>query len=297
VTTRPERTSRPAWSVDSETGALREVLLCRPEHYRWIPTNAVAVETLKSGAALDQAALAAQYGEMEAALGESGVACRYLEPDPHLPYQVYTRDSSFTTPWGPVVAQLFRPQRRGEVAALAEFHRAAAVAPWRWATAASLEGGDVHLVRPGLLVLGYSGERTHEDGARQCAGWFEAAGWRVRLVPFAEHFLHLDLLFCMVAEGIALACLDVLDEDLVAWLRTEGIELVPTSYREAMRLEGNVLALGNGRVLSSAHAEGVNRRLRAAGLTVLDPDLSLFARGGGGVHCMTCPLRRDSQAG
>jgi arginine deiminase len=233
---------------------------------------------------------------MVAALEEGGVACRYLAPDPHLPYQVYTRDSSFTTPWGAVVAQLFRPQRRGEVAAVAEFHRTQGMAPWRWATAASLEGGDVHLVRPGLLVLGYSGERTQEAGARQCAGWFEAAQWRVRLVPFPEHFLHLDLLFCMVADRLALACLDVLDDDFVAWLRAEGIELIPTTYREAMRLEGNVLALGGGRVLSSAHAAGVNRRLRAAGLVVLDPDVSLFARGGGGIHCMTCPLRRDSVA-
>jgi N-dimethylarginine dimethylaminohydrolase len=285
-----------AWSVDSEHGALREVLLCRPEHYRWIPTNAVAVATLKGGAALDPAALGTQYGEMVAALEESGALCRYLAPDPHLAYQVYTRDSSFVTPWGPVVAQLFRPQRRGEIASVAEFHRQAGAAPWRWTTAASLEGGDVHLVRPGLLVLGYSGERTHEAGARQCAGWFEAAGWTVRLVPFAEHFLHLDLLFCMVADRLALACLDVLDEDFAVWARGQGIELIPTTYREAMGLEGNVLALGGGRVLSSAHAGGVNRRLRAAGLTVLDPDLSLFARGGGGIHCMTCPLRRDSVA-
>jgi arginine deiminase len=36
--------------------------------------------------------------------------------------------------------------------------------------------------------------------------------------------------------------------------------------------------------------------LRAEGLTVLDPDLELFARGGGSVHCMTMPLDRDPTA-
>ena len=33
--------------------------------------------------------------------------------------------------------------------------------------------------------------------------------------------------------------------------------------------------------------------LRAEGLTVLDPALSLFTAGGGGPHCLTCPLLRD----
>jgi arginine deiminase len=33
--------------------------------------------------------------------------------------------------------------------------------------------------------------------------------------------------------------------------------------------------------------------LRAEGITVLDPELDEFARGGGSVHCMTMPLLRD----
>jgi arginine deiminase len=33
--------------------------------------------------------------------------------------------------------------------------------------------------------------------------------------------------------------------------------------------------------------------LRAEGLAVLDPELSLFTLGGGGPHCLTCPLARD----
>ena len=36
--------------------------------------------------------------------------------------------------------------------------------------------------------------------------------------------------------------------------------------------------------------------LRAEGLTVLDPALSLFTAGGGGPHCLTCPLHRAEVA-
>ncbi len=34
-------------------------------------------------------------------------------------------------------------------------------------------------------------------------------------------------------------------------------------------------------------------RLKALGFTVCDPDMTMFAQSGGGVHCMAQPLRRD----
>ena len=34
------------WTLQSETGRLTDVLLCRPDNYAWIPTNAIARATL-----------------------------------------------------------------------------------------------------------------------------------------------------------------------------------------------------------------------------------------------------------
>ena len=34
------------WTVSSETGALTDVLVCPPDHYRWIPTNTIVRRTL-----------------------------------------------------------------------------------------------------------------------------------------------------------------------------------------------------------------------------------------------------------
>jgi arginine deiminase len=45
-------------------------------------------------------------------------------------------------------------------------------------------------------------------------------------------------------------------------------------------------------VLSSAGARETNAKLRAHGLTVLDPDLTMFTRGGGGARCLTMPIAR-----
>ncbi|WP_455374219.1 dimethylarginine dimethylaminohydrolase family protein [Limibacillus halophilus] len=281
------------WKVDSETGRLRDILLCRPEHYAWQPTNAVALKTLAEGSrgfSLD--GVKQQYEGMVTALQENGVTCHFIEPLAHLPYQVYTRDSSQTTPWGPVVTQLFRPQRRGEYASIIRFYQETG-GPWAYSTQGTLEGGDIHIIRPGLALIGHTGERTDEAGAKQFAGWFEERGWEVRLQPFAEHFLHLDLLFCMAADNLAVACLEVLDDDLVDWLRAHQIRLVPVSYKDAMQLACNLLALGDGKVIAAAHATAMNAALKAEGLEVIELPLDMLTRGGGGAHCMTMPLRRD----
>jgi N-dimethylarginine dimethylaminohydrolase len=53
------------------------------------------------------------------------------------------------------------------------------------------------------------------------------------------------------------------------------------------------MPLGADRVLSSSDATTLNAALRARGVTVLDPDLSMFTAGGGGAHCMGQALRRE----
>ncbi len=280
------------WSVDSETGTLRDVLLCPPDHYHWIPTNAVAHQTLQSDAVFDSQLAHRQFREFVDALEGAGVTCHYLEPEPQLAYQVYTRDSSQTTPWGPLITQLAMPQRRGEVAGVLNFYGRHG-GYWRVASSGAIEGGDIHLIRPGLAAIGWSGIRTAEDGAEQFAAWFRDHGWEVRLVPFAEHFLHLDVLFCMITDRLAIACVEVLGDDFAAWLAGHGIAVVPATYREVMEMSCNVLALGQDRVISPHHSRRVNEAIRAHGVAVIDPELDHFALGGGCVHCMSMPLRRD----
>ncbi|MDU7521252.1 MAG: arginine deiminase family protein, partial [Roseomonas mucosa] len=98
----------------------------------------------------------------------------------------------------------------------------------------------------------------------------------------------------MAAPGLAVACLDVLDPGFVDWLAGHGIRCIPVPYRDAMALGCNILALGDGQVVSARASTALNAALRAEGLTVLDPEITLFTLGGGGPHCLTCPLSREA---
>ncbi|AHI23983.1 dimethylarginine dimethylaminohydrolase family protein [Komagataeibacter swingsii] len=281
------------WFIDSETGDLADVLLCPPDYYSWIPSNDIAIQSMANGAKIDRAALNAQFRELVATLEGEQVSCHFLTPHKDMPYEVYTRDSSQTTPFGTVVTNLARPERTAEITPIHDFYGKDEI--WKTCTKGHIEGGDIHIIRPGLLAVGVSGGRTDEAGAAEFIGWFEEAGWTCRMIRFPEHFLHLDVIFTMVAEDLAIAAVDVIADEDLDWFRAQGIRLLPVSYKEAMRDMGcNVLSLGRERVVSPHHCTRINQMLRAEGLTVLDPELNQFSQGGGSIHCMTMPLRRKS---
>ena len=127
--------------LDSEYGTLQEVLLCAPTYYDWAPSNSIVLNSLRSGLSADCDAANWQHAQMVAALEQSGVTCRYLDADPALGYQTYTRDSSVMTPWGLLVCQLARPERRGEWVSVLGFAQRTKTSVRKAVTAGSLEGG------------------------------------------------------------------------------------------------------------------------------------------------------------
>jgi N-dimethylarginine dimethylaminohydrolase len=288
-------TTQPAlqWGADSEYGVLTDVLLGPADNFHWLPTSSISKATLASGAVFDHDLAMRQHAEMVDAYRDAGVTVHTLPADPALPYQVYARDSSFMTPYGAVVTQMAQWWRRGEYAPVIRFYQEREIPIFNMVTAGSFEGGDFDVIEPGCVLIGYCGERTQEQSARQVGGWFEAEGWEVMLEPIAEHYVHIDLMVCMLAPKLAAVCLDTTSDRVLDWLRSKRIELVPVSYRDTMQLGCNVVALGNDRILSTATSKDLNTRLRALGFTVYDPDMSMYLMGGGGVHCMCQAVHRE----
>ena len=281
------------WGVDSEYGRLHDVLLCPPDNFRWLATSAISKATLESGAQFSRATARAQHAEMVSAYESAGVRVHFLEPDPALPYQVFARDSSVATPQGAVVTQPQQWWRRGEYAPVIRFYQEAGIPIHGMITAAALEGGDVIIVEPGVLLIGNGEERTQLPAARQLAGWMEAEGWEVRIEPIPGQFVHIDVLVSILAPKLAAVCVEAAGGGLVAWLKDKGFEILEVSVEDAFALGVNAISLGDDRAISTAGSQRLNAELRAHGLEVFDPDLSMFTMGGGGAHCLAQALRRE----
>jgi len=292
----PEMTD---WGIKSEAGVLSDVLLGQAEGFRWMGAenaawSSLVRDTARKGYRFDKQVAMRQHREMVEAYREAGVTTHFLPLDEHNPYQVYTRDSSFMTPYGAVICQLANPRRRGEYAACLRFYLERGIPIYDMVSAGNFEGGDFNPVGERAVLLGYTDHRSEYVAARQVADWVEAEGWEVKWAPIDQFYVHIDLMVCMLHERCAAVCLDTTEEDVVDWLKRRGIEIVPVSFKETMGLGCNVVALGRDRVLSTLAAPNLNAKLRAAGFTVYDPDMSMFLRAGGGVHCMVQPLRREA---
>ncbi len=92
----------------------------------------------------------------------------------------------------------------------------------------------------------------------------------------------------------ALACVDVLDDAFLAAVEARGITLLPVSYKEARGLGCNILSIDSRTILMGAGHDDVAARISAAGFQGVALDVSQFAACGGGIHCMTMPLRRTA---
>lgn len=292
----PNVTHDHDWGVDSEYGKLLDVLVCPPDNFRWLPTSAISRATLKGGRAFSAAEAATQHAEMVAAYETAGVRVHFLDPDPALPYQVFARDSSIGTPEGPIVSQLHQPWRRGEYAPVIRFYERIGIPIFEMVTAAALEGGDVVIVEPGRMVIGNGEERTEAAAAKQLAGWMEALGWEVRIEMIPSQFVHIDVLLSILAPKLAAVCTEIAGGGLVRWLRDAGFEIMDVPLSEAFALGVNGISLGDDRALSAKLSSSLNEQLRARGLEVFDPDLSMFTLGGGGAHCLAQALRRERVA-
>ncbi len=286
------------WGVNSEYGKLKDVLLGPPETFSWREDNAayssIVRDTIRKGGVFDKQLAVRQHREIVDAYESAGVACHFLGQDELLNYQVYARDSSFMTPYGAVICQMANPRRRGEYAPCLRFYLERGIPIYDMVSAGNFEGGDFDIIEPGCVLIGYTGHRCEEVSARQVGGWFEAEGWEIKYAPIDSFYVHIDLMVCMLAEKLAAVCLDTTEDDVVNWLKQKNIEIVPVSFKDTMNLGCNVMSLGDDRILSPASSTELNGKLRALGFEVYDPDMSMFLQAGGGIHCMSQPLRRET---
>jgi arginine deiminase len=288
----PIQRARSCGGTDSEFGVLEEVLLASPQNLSIVPCNRVSEDALERGRSSCSIRAATQHRALVALLTGAGVRVRMVPPAAGLPDLAFTRDTSLMTPWGLIGLRPGARHRRREVDVVLKTARASGIPILARVDKGSVEGGDVCLLRPGHLVIGVSGNRTTAEGARALGLLFEERGWQVTQTPVDPEHLHLDTHFCVVDRDVALARVEMLDPAFIDYVTNLGIAIMPVHPEEVVSLGCNVLSLGAKRIISAGSAPRIDQALRNSGFEVLTAPLDEFTQCGGGVHCLTMPLKR-----
>ena len=284
------------WGCNSDYGVLRDVLLGPVENYQWLQTSSLSKKTLRRGNVFDSQVAIAQHKEMVSAYESAGVRVHYHQADENLPYQIFARDSSVMTPYGAIITNMAQWWRRGENFRAIETYQRLGIPIYDYVTAGHFEGGDFDIIEPGTLLIGWEGDegRSQEQSAMQIKSWFEKEGWEVMTIDIDPYYVHIDLMVVMLAEKLAAVCIECTDPTVVSWLKSKNIEIIEVPFQDTMKLGCNVVSLGNDRVLLPENSYFLKDRIKALGFEVYDPDVSMICAGGGGVHCMCQPLKRDT---
>ena len=190
---------------------------------------------------------------------------------------------------------------------------------------ASIEGGDVLVLAEDTLIIGL-GERTAPAAVELLARRLFADSPIEKIIVVhlrrERAVMHLDTVFTMVDRsvfnvfpglleridvhvitggvgGVEVARADSLEDALRDALGLDEVTFVATGgdaigqLREQWDDGNNTLAIAPGVVIAYARNQETNRRLREAGIEVLELDASELCRGRGGSRCMTQPILRD----
>lgn len=281
------------WSVNSEIGRLRAVLMHRPGKEL---DNIADLEAVYMKEKPDGDLARKQHDHLAEIYRSNGVEVYYVEDmDESCPNAMFCHDLILGTPEGVIVTRPGIEVRSREVA-----YAARAVAQLGVPIVSTIHGQGIFdgacltWIDSKTVVIG-TGMRCNEEGCRQVMDALRPMGVTSFItLSIARNQNHLDGFLSIVDRDVAVTYPYTTPQVIYDELEKRGFRIVeiPT-FEEKINYAANQVALEPGKVVMAQGAPKTAQLLREAGVEVIEIDLSEIKKGGGAIHCLTAFLQRD----
>ena len=144
-----------------------------------------------------------------------------------------------------------------------------------------------------LRAIGVGGG-VNRDGAAQAGEVVARQGVDLLVVELSGYDIHLDVSFLMIDRDLAILNPMGLPYSFLEELARRGVKFIKTDPGDDPWIV-NSLAIASGKVLMPEGATNHTLdRLAAAGVSWVTVPYAAVQKNGGGLHCSTTSLRRDS---
>ncbi len=295
------------WGCDNDVGTLRVCLMHRPGPEMEIVDRNRRIEEIGSFGDLDSGwyfqsdtvpdweEFRAQHDGLVRTLQNEGVEVVFLDSiEPDGLKSIYTRDSSVAIKGGSVICRLARSIRRGEEAHVTRTIAGLGMPVLRTIHGTGMvEGGSFAWLNHRTAVIGRS-ICVNEEGARQLEEVLAWQGVELLRVDLTGYSIHIDGAMTMIDVDVAIIDPDMLPYPFLEKLKELDIRTVEITAQDNHAII-NCLAVRPGRVIMP---RGISNQtadtLASMNIETTEIDYDKVYLNGGGIHCSTCPLVRDS---
>jgi N-dimethylarginine dimethylaminohydrolase len=295
------------WGCDNDVGRIRLCLMHRPGEEMNIIDPAMRIDEIgsygdrqkgwyfQSDVIPDWDDFRSQHDHLVQVLQAEGVEVVFLDSvEEDGIKSVYTRDSAIAIKGGALVTRLARSIRRGEEAHVSKTLANLGMPILRTLHGTALmEGGSFAWLNSQTAVIARS-ICVNDEGCDQVEQVLNAQGVELLRIDMTGYDIHIDGALTMIDVDVAIVDPDLLPYSFLRKLDEMGITTIELNEQDDPWIV-NCLAVAPGRVIMPRGLSSVTEaRLQQLNIEVIEIEYDKLQLNGGGIHCSTCPLIRDS---
>lgn len=281
------------WSVTSEIGKLRAVVVHRPGRE---VDDIKDLEKTYVRDYIDGDKARWEHDNLIDVYRKNGVDVYYVEEtDEECPNAMFCHDLVLGTPEGVIITRPGIEVRSKEVKYVAQTVSSIGVPIVRTINGSGIfDGACATWVDKETVFVG-TGTRCNQEGLRQVSETFRSMGVKnIIELSIARNQNHLDGFLSIVDTHLAVTYPYITPNIIYEELEKRGFDFVEIpAFEEKINFAANSVALEPGKIIMPKGAPRTVELLQKKGVEVIELDLEEIKKGGGSVHCLTAFLKRD----